>query len=192
MTLNADGSVSYTPDANYHGADRFTYRVNDGVADSAEVTVSLTINPVNDAPVAAGDAYTTDEDTALVIAAAGLLGNDSDLEGSALTAVLVSGPSNGTLVFNADGGFTYTPNSNYNGADSFTYKANDGAADSGAATVAITVTAVDDAPVASNDTFTINEDVNLNVSVPGCSPKTAREGRPERGVREARGTARSR
>ncbi len=137
------------------------------MADSAEVTVTLTINPVNDVPVAAGDAYTTDEDTALVIAAAGLLGNDSDVDGGALTAVLVSGPSNGTLALNADGGFTYTPNSNFNGADSFTYKANDGSADSGAATVAITVNAVDDAPVASNDTFTINEDVNLNVSVPG-------------------------
>ncbi len=81
LTLNADGSFSYTPDANYHGADSFTYRANDGVADSAEATVTLTINPVNDAPVASGDAYTTDEDTALVIAAAGLLGNDSDVDG---------------------------------------------------------------------------------------------------------------
>ena len=67
------------------------------------------------------------EDTALVIAAPGVLANDSDVEGDALTAVLVSGPANGTLALNADGSFTYTPAANYNGADSFTYKANDGA-----------------------------------------------------------------
>ena len=59
-----------------------------------------------------------------------MLGNDSDVDGDALTAVLVSGPANGTLTLNADGSFTYTPDANFNGTDSFTYKANDGTADS--------------------------------------------------------------
>ena len=168
LTLNADGSFIYTPDANYHGADSFTYRANDGVADSAEATVTLTINPVNDVPVAAGDSLQHRR------------GHGARHRGGRAprqrqrrrrrqrcTAVLVSGPANGTLALNADGSFTYTPTANFNGADSFTYKANDGSADSGAATVAITVNAVDDAPVASDDTFTINEDTSLNVSAPG-------------------------
>ena len=112
LTLNADGSFIYTPDANYHGADSFTYRASDGVADSAETTVVLTVDPVNDTPVAADNSYSTDEDTALVVAAPGVLGNDTDLDGDSLQAVLVSGPSQGTLTLNANGSFTYTPASN--------------------------------------------------------------------------------
>ena len=99
--------------------------------------------------------------TALTIAGAGVLANDSDVEGSALSAVLVSGPGNGTLTLNADGSFTYTPNANYNGADSFTYKANDGVADSATVTVSLTVTAVNDAPVAVADSYTTSEDTAL-------------------------------
>ena len=167
LTFNFDGSFSYTPEANYNGADSFTYRANDGTDDSAVATVSLTIGAVNDVPLAAGDSYSTNEDTPLVIAAPGVLGNDSDADGNSLNAVLVSGPTQGSLVFNADGSFTYTPASNANGADSFSYKANDGSADSSAATVAITVTAVDDAPAATDDAFTINEDTSLNASSPG-------------------------
>ncbi len=167
LTFNADGSFIYTPDANYNGADSFTYRANDGTDDSAVATVSLTIGAVNDAPLAAADTYSTNEDTPLVIAAAGVLGNDSDADGNSLQAVLVSGPTQGSLVLNADGSFTYTPASNANGADSFSYKAKDGSADSSAATVAITVNAVDDAPAATDDAFTINEDTSLNASAPG-------------------------
>ena len=77
-----------------------------------------------------------------------MLGNDTDVDGDTLTAVLVSGPAHGTLTLNADGSFTYTPDANYNGSDSFTYKANDGSADSNVATVSLTVSAVNDAPVA--------------------------------------------
>ena len=78
-----------------------------------------------------------------------------------LTAVLVSGPAHGTLTLNADGSFTYTPAANFNGTDSFTYKANDGAADSNVATVTSRSTAVNDAPVAVNDSYTTNEDTPL-------------------------------
>ena len=78
-----------------------------------------------------------------------MLGNDTDVDGDTLTAVAASaGPAHGTLTLNADGSFTYTPAANYNGTDSFTYKANDGTADSNVATVTITVDAVNDAPVA--------------------------------------------
>ena len=104
--------------------------------------MTVTVGLTNDAPVAVADSYTTDEDTPLVIAAPGLLANDTDAENDPLTAIKVSDPANGTVTVNADGSFTYTPGANYSGPDSFTYKANDGTADSAsAATVAITVVA---------------------------------------------------
>ena len=117
----------YTPDANFNGVDGFSYLANDGSADSDAAAVTINVTPVNDAPAAAADAYTTDEDTPLTIdAAAGVLANDSDADGDPLTATLVTGPANGTLTLNADGSFNYTPNANFNGSDSFTYTAGDG------------------------------------------------------------------
>src|SRR4029434_472401 len=111
--------------------------------------------------------YTTTEDTALNMGAPGVLANDSDVDGDTLSAVLVSQPTHGTLSLNSNGSFSYVPAANYNGSDSFTYKANDGQADSGVATVSITITAVNDAPVAVNDSYTTAEDTALNVVVPG-------------------------
>ena len=167
LTLSANGSFTYTPNANFNGSDSFTYRANDGTADSNTVTVSITVNAVNDVPSAGNDAYATDEDVALNVAAPGVLGNDADVEGSALTAVLVAGPSTGTLALNANGSFTYTPNANFNGTDSFTYGASDGSAASSTATVTITVNAVPDAPIATADTYTVDEDTSLAVAGPG-------------------------
>jgi VCBS repeat-containing protein len=139
LTLNADGSFSYTPDADFNGTDSFTYHANDGTVNSNVATVSITVNPVNDAPVAANDAYTTDEGTILTVAAPGVLGNDSDVDGDPLTAVLNTSPSNGSLTLNSNGSFSYTPAPGFFGTDSFTYRANDGQADSNLATVTITV-----------------------------------------------------
>jgi len=163
--VGADGSISYTPDANFHGTDSFTYVVNDGTVDSNIATVTITVNSVNDAPVAVDDNYTTDEDTTLVIAAPGILGNDSDADGDALIASPVSGLSNGSAVVGADGSISYTPDANFHGTDSFTYVANDGTADSNIATVTITVNSVNDAPVANDDSATTNEDTPVNVDV---------------------------
>jgi VCBS repeat-containing protein len=109
-------------------------------------TVALTVSAVNDAPTVAADAYSTGEDTALTVAAPGVLGNDSDPDGDSLHAVLGSGPSHGTLALNADGSFTYTPAANFNGSDSFTYRASDGRLESNLATVTLTVSAVNDPP----------------------------------------------
>ncbi|NEU06694.1 hypothetical protein GZH53_00055, partial [Flavihumibacter sp. R14] len=75
----------------------------------------------NDAPVAVNDTYTTAEETAITITAPGILANDSDIDNDPLTAIKVTDPANGTVVLNADGSFTYTPNANFNGTDSFTY-----------------------------------------------------------------------
>src|SRR5207244_1618813 len=134
-----------TPDPNYNGPDSFSYTASDGPLTSNTATVSITVTPVNDAPVAVNDAYSTNEDTALTVPAPGVLGNDTDTENNALTAIKVSNPAHGTVTLNADGSFTYTPNANYNGPDSFTYKANDGTADSNVATVNLTVNPVNDA-----------------------------------------------
>jgi VCBS repeat-containing protein len=105
----------------------------------------------NNPPVAVDDSYSADEDTTLAVAPPGVLGNDSDPNGDPITAVLVSGSSNGLLTLNSDGSFTYTPNANFSGLDSFIYKANDGSLDSNMATVTISVNQVNDAPVASAD-----------------------------------------
>src|SRR3989440_5228236 len=168
LTLNADGGFTYTPAANFNGGDSFTYKTGDGVAQSNVATVTLTITAVNDAPGAVNDTYTTNEDTPLTVVAPGVLGNDTDVDGDALTTVLMGGPGHGTLTLNANGGFTYTPAANFNGSDSFAYKASDGQADSNVATVALTITLVNDAPVAANDNFTTNEATPLTVSAPGA------------------------
>src|SRR5207247_1017035 len=139
LTLNGDGSFTYMPALNFNGIDSFTYKASDGQAQSDVATVTITVTPVNDAPVAANDdSYTTAEDTQLTVSAPGVLANDSDVDGDPLTAILVSSPAHGTLNLNSDGSFSYVPAANYNGPDSFTYKANDGQADSGIATVSIT------------------------------------------------------
>ncbi|UXA15896.1 Ig-like domain-containing protein [Mycobacterium sp. SMC-4] len=158
LVLNADGSFTYTPDADFHGSDSFTYTAGDGTASSGVATVTITVTAVNDAPVAVDDAFTVDEDTVLV---GNVLTNDSDVDGDDLTVELVAGPANGSLVLNADGSFTYTPDADFHGSDSFTYIAGDGTASSGVATVTITVTAVNDAPVAVDDSFTVDEDTVL-------------------------------
>ena len=167
LTLESTGAFTYTPVANFSGLDGFTYKANDETADSNVASVSLTVTPVNDAPVAVDDAYSTNEDTVLTISAPGLLGNDTDVDGDALTAIMVSEPAYGALSVNADGSFTYSPAANFNGADAFTYKANDGTADSKVATVSLTITPVNDAPVAVNDTYTAVEDTPLTIAAPG-------------------------
>ena len=167
LTLNADGSFTYTPDDDYNGSDSFTYRANDGAANSNTATVSITVNSVNDAAIAVGDGYTIDQDMTLNIAAAGVLSNDSDVDGDPMTAVLGTGPANGSLTLNGDGSFTYTPDAGFFGSDSFTYRANDGSVDSNLATVSITVNRINNLPVAANDAYNVNEDNTLNVAAAG-------------------------
>lgn len=163
--VNPDGTIKYTPDANYNGSDSFTYKANDGASDSLPATVTLLIDAVNDAPQSVADGYSTDEDTLLTVPPAGVLANDTDVESDPLTAILVSDVSHGTLSFNEDGSFSYSPAANFNGTDSFTYKSNDGSLDGNEITVTLTVNAVNDVPVASADAYSTNEDVPLNVAI---------------------------
>src|SRR5439155_455039 len=167
LTLNGDGSFSYTPVTDYNGTDGFTYKANDGQADSAVATVSITITSANDAPVAINDSYTTAEDTTLNIAAVGVLANDSDVDGDGLSAVLVSPPTHGSLTLKTNGGFSYVPAANYNSAGSSTYTATDCLHDARPITVSITITSANDAPVAINDSYTTPEDTTLNIAAAG-------------------------
>ncbi len=139
LTLNTDGSFLYTPQLNASGPDSFTYRANDGSSNSAITTVSITINPINDSPVAVADNYATTMDTPLtVVVESGVLQNDSDVDNNPLTAVKDSDPA-GTLTFNTDGSFNYTPPLGFVGTDTFTYHTNDGTADSAPVLVSIIV-----------------------------------------------------
>jgi VCBS repeat-containing protein len=127
-------------------------------------TAYLTI-VTNSGPAAVADSYGVDEDAALVVAAAGVLGNDSDPDADSLTAQLVSDVSNGTLVLNADGSFTYTPDADFNGQDSFSYRASDGELSTDPVTVTITVGAVNDAPAANPDTGSAGENESASFAV---------------------------
>ncbi len=162
LTLNPNGSFSYTPATN--GTFSFTYKANDGSLDSNEATVTLNVNGL---PVTGPDSYSLSEDTVLNISAPGLLSNDSDPEGSAITAVKLTNPAHGSVVVNPNGSFTYTPVANYAGADSFTYAANDGTVNSLPATVNLTITNLPDAPVAANDLYPTGLDTLLTITAPG-------------------------
>ena len=165
LTLNSDGSFTYQPDLNFASTDSFTYVANNGIHNSNEATVTLIVNPINDAPTASDDSFTTSEDSVLVIAAPGVLDNDSDVDGDSLLAVLDTSTNDGTLAFNSDGSFTYTPNSNFVGTDSFTYHTNDGLLDSNLVTVAITVSSENDAPVAQDDQIDTQQNVPIRIDV---------------------------
>jgi VCBS repeat-containing protein len=140
LTLNSDGSFTYKPTLGYTGPDQFTYRVVDAAGQSNVATVKLTVRPINDPPVAANESYATSQvGKVQATAAKGVLANDTDPEGDLLSAALVAGPANGTLVLNADGSFVYTPAAGFTGQDQFTYRATDGLLQSNLATVTIQV-----------------------------------------------------
>ena len=140
LILNPNGTFDYTPDANFNGLDSFTYNVGDGSNNDGPITVSISVAAENDTPVAIVDAYTTTRDVALnVNALAGVLANDSDIDGDAITVSLDTDVSNGILALNADGSFDYTPNVGFFGTDSFTYTASDGQSSTSAQSVTLTV-----------------------------------------------------
>ncbi len=161
-TVNPDGTITYTPAANYHGADSFGYTAGDGNGGTATATVSVTVTGVNDGPVAVNDAATTAEDTAVSVA---VLANDSDLDGDALTVSAVTLPAHGTTVINPDGTITYTPAANYHGTDSFGYTIGDGNGGTATAVVTMVLTAANDAPMAVGDVATVLEDATAVIVV---------------------------
>ena len=162
VVVNANGSYTYTPAANYNGSDSFTFKANDGQTDSPAATVSLTITPVNDAPVAADGSVSGNEDASITGQAPG-----SDIDSANLTYAKVSGPQHGVLTFNTDGSFSYLANADYSGPDSFTYKVNDGQVDSNVGTITLNVQPVNDAPIANSTTVVYTAIQNANLALKG-------------------------
>ena len=153
VTLSANGSFTYTPAANFNGSDSFVYEIKDPDGASSQATVRLTVTPVNDAPVAGNVSFTTGAGQPVTTTAGidDLLQSATDEEGDPLTASLVDLPDHGNVTLNANGSFTYTPDSGFSGTDTFTYRVNDGQDDSNDGTVTIAVDSV--------NTFTISESI---------------------------------
>lgn len=163
-SATSDGSrVTYTPNADFNGSDSFTYRATDRTDLSARAVVTVSVTPVNDAPVVVADGATTDEDVAVTV---NVLDNDSDIDGDTLSVALVDAPANGSVTTD-DTTITYTPNSDFNGSDSFTYRAVDagGLESDTPATVTLTINPINDAPVAADDEATTDEEVAVTVAV---------------------------
>ena len=152
-------NLTYTPDTDFVGGDSFTFQANDGTAVSNSATVSITVTAVNNAPVANNQSVSTNENTAVAITLTA-----SDADGDTLTYSVVDSPTNGSLSGTAPN-LTYTPDTDFVGGDSFTFQANDGTAVSNSATVSITVIAVNNAPVANNQSVSTNENTAVAITL---------------------------
>ncbi|WP_158239969.1 cadherin-like domain-containing protein, partial [Vibrio harveyi] len=155
-----DGKLVFTPAENFNGDATISYTISDGQL-SDDATVAVTVNPVNDAPVAVNDTVATDEDTAVTI---DVLANDSDPENDTLTITAASVPAEQGTVAIVDGKLVFTPAENFNGDATISYTISDGQL-SDDATVAVTVNPVNDAPVAVNDTVSTDEDTAVTIDV---------------------------
>lgn len=138
LNFSTNGGFTYSAISNFSGTDTFTYQASDGLTNSSPATVTITVAPYQ-RPVANSDNYTLLAGATLSVPAPGVLANDTDAQGSSLTAVLVSGPANGALNLANNGGFTYTPGTGFSGSDTFTYMANDGLSNSSPVTVTLSV-----------------------------------------------------
>jgi cellulose biosynthesis protein BcsQ/uncharacterized integral membrane protein len=171
VTVPSHGSLSgtapnltYSPNKNFSGPDSFTFKVNDGTADSALTTVAITIAPVNDPPIANNIEITAMEDVPIPILLTGI-----DPDGDSLTYSIVTKPSNGTLS-GTEPNMAYTPDMNFNGLDGFTFKMSDGKMNSIPATVSLVVTPTDDPPIANGDNVTVPEDTVSHILLTGSDP----------------------
>lgn len=165
VTINPDGTITFTPNENFNGDTTITYTVTDpdGAEDTA--TVSVTVNAVNDDPVAVDDVASTDEDTAVIV---DLIGNDTDVDGDPLTIGTVSVPADqGEVVDNGDGTVTFTPAPDFNGEATITYTVIDGNGGEDEGQAIVTVGAVNDGPVANDDTAEVDEDGSVDIPVLG-------------------------
>ncbi len=160
-------NLTYTPQANFNGADSLTFYVDDGNSQSASATITLTVNGVNDQPQANSQQVQLLEDTSIAIFLSG-----SDIDNDALTYVITSAPANGILTGSGNSR-VYAPSANFSGSDSFKFVVNDGTQNSPEATVSITVTGFNDAPIAASQTVTTNEDNSVAITLSAVDPEGA-------------------
>jgi hypothetical protein len=168
VTQPANGSVSdndnevvYTPTLNFNGTDVFTYTISDGLGGTDSAMVTVTVNPVNDAPVASDDDGVTAEDTAVTL---DILSNDDDVDGDSLTIDSVTQGANGAVVNNGSD-VTYTPDADFNGSDAFSYTVSDGSGGTDTAMVTVTVDPVNDDPTAVDDAAMTEADTAVTIDV---------------------------
>ncbi|WP_318461583.1 retention module-containing protein, partial [Photobacterium leiognathi] len=172
IVIAHDGGMTFVPSDNYHGDVTVPYTITDGDK-TATSTVTIHVTPVNDAPVATPDSFTTDEDTSITV---DLTKNDHDVDGDTVTIKEINGTpvtpgheqtivvDNGKIVIAHDGGMTFVPNKDYNGTVDMNYTITDGDK-TATSTVTIHVTPVNDAPVATPDSFTTDEDTSITVDL---------------------------
>ncbi|WP_238383204.1 tandem-95 repeat protein [Rubripirellula obstinata] len=165
LTDNMDSTYTFAPDADWNGEVEFTVTIL-----GTDVTSSLTVTPVNDAPVAVDGTASTDEDVA--ITAGDLTADVTDVDSTGLTYVTLTQPTDGTLVLNGNGSFSYTPDANFFGSDSFTYRVLDGSGGSDEATVNITVTSDNDLPTADDQSVSVDENTPVAIVLTGSDVET--------------------
>ncbi len=167
LELSQDGSFVYTPNEGFTGVDSFLYRARSGESISNLAAVTIRVTASNQGPQANDDSYTINEDGTLDVgSSSGVLHNDTDSDGDPLEVSLTTGPTNGSLVLNANGSFRYVPNAQFHGTDRFVYSVSDGSI-SEEAEVTVEVAAVNDGPVAVNDSYSVDEDTELSVATSG-------------------------
>ncbi|WP_322978515.1 retention module-containing protein [Pseudomonas sp. C11] len=158
LTLYTDGSYTYRPNKDYNGSDSFTITISDGKGGVTTSLISIDVLPINDAPITADQTKETDEDHSVsgqIVA--------RDVEGDTLTYTIASGVDHGSLLLNTTNGeYTYTPNKDYNGSDSFTIRVYDGKGAYTDAVVNVTINPVNDAPVSGPSSISTNEDTPID------------------------------
>lgn len=165
ILLNADGSFVYKSAANFAGNDSFIYQISDSQGLTAQALVSLTVLPVNDAPIVLDDSYSLRVNTSLAVAAPGVLANDLDVESDTLlVSSVITPPAHGTLQLNPNGSFSYNHATDFRGDDLFLYQVTDGQGGLAQATVTLKVGMANAAPVAQNDSYQLSEDEPLVVT----------------------------
>ena len=160
VVINNDGTLTYTPKANYYGLDTITYTVSDGNGGIVSSSIAVTVNSINDNPIANADIAKTNEDTAVIIKP---LINDIDADKNKLI-ITEATASNGTVIINSNGTLKYIPNANYHGVDTIDYTISDGNGGIVSSTVTVTVNSINDKPILTKDTATTDEDTTVIIS----------------------------
>jgi hypothetical protein len=165
VRVRDDGSFIYSPDLDFYGQDAFRYRLDDGTNGPEFASVAVTVSPVNDAPKTEDDTYRVSEDEILVVPEPqGVLRNDREVDGDGLEdARLIEQAEAGSVTLQADGSFTYVPDPDFHGTDTFRYRVFDSTGLSSDEHVEVAVTSVNDAPSAVNDRYATEQGVALQV-----------------------------
>lgn len=160
--VEVNGKLRYTPTANYAGTDTFSYTIEDPAHAQATASVRVTVSPVNDLPTANPDTLTTAEDSAATI---DVIANDTDPEGATLRLALIGTAAHGQVTPAGGNSLTYTPASNFNGTDQFTYAVEDPAGGQATGIVQVVVQAVNDTPTPGTDSVVTTEDTSIAIDV---------------------------